>query len=175
MADFTTLPHRLDAKARTCRAVIETPRASGVKYDFNPDLQALELNALLPEGLTFPLDFGFVPSTRSEDGDPLDVLVLFDAPLAMDAVLDVRLIGVIEADQTEKGETNRNDRILAVGLQSRLYAALQKASDLDDAYLANLIAFWVQYNALRGKRFEVRRLAGPQAAVEAVRRTGQGR
>jgi inorganic pyrophosphatase len=171
MTDLTQLPHNLDPKARTCRAVIETPKASRVKYDFNPQLQAFELKALLPEGLSFPLDFGFIPATKAEDGDPLDVLVLFDAPLSVGTVLDVRLIGVIEADQTEDGHTNRNDRVLAVCAESRLYAHVDKASDLNDAYLGNLIAFWVQYNALRNKRFEVRQLAGPQAAVDAVRRT----
>jgi inorganic pyrophosphatase len=174
MADLTALPHRLDAEARTCRVVIETPKASRVKYDFNRGLQAFELNALLPEGLSFPLDFGFVPSTKAEDGDPLDVLVLFDAPVAVGAVLDVRLIGVIEANQTQEGKTNRNDRLMAVALQSRLHAHIHNAAELDDAYLANLTGFWVQYNALRNKHFEVRRLAGPEAAVAAVHRTDQG-
>lgn len=171
MTDLTRLPHALDPDARTCRAVIETPRGSRAKYDFNPKIMAFETKGLLPEGMSFPLDFGFVPSTTAEDGDPLDVLVLFDEPLQMGAVLEVRLIGVIEADQTETEGTARNDRLIAVATSSRLYADVAGVADLGQPYLENLKAFWVQYNALKNQAFDIRRVAGPDAAVRAVRRT----
>ena len=83
MTDLTRLPHGLDPDARTCRAVIETPMGSRAKYDFNPTIMAFEAKGLLPEGMSFPMDFGFVPSTHAEDGDPLDVLVLFDELVPM--------------------------------------------------------------------------------------------
>lgn len=165
------LPHRLDPETGVCRAVIETPRGRRSKYDFDPETGAFELAGLLPEGMAFPLDFGFIPSTRAEDGDPLDVLVLFDEPCAVGAVLSVRLIGVIEADQTEHGNTVRNDRLIAAACASRLYAPVREAADLGDDYLRHLQAFWTQYNALKDKRFDVRAVRGREAAVAAVRRT----
>jgi len=171
MTDLTRLPHALDPGAHTCRAVIETPKGSRAKYDFNPKIMAFDAKGLLPEGMSFPLDFGFVPSTRAEDGDPLDVLVLFDEPLAMGATITVRLIGVIEAEQTETEGTARNDRLIAVGTLSRLYADVREVADLGKPYLENLKAFWVQYNALKGQDFDIRRVAGPDAAVRAIRRT----
>lgn len=174
MSDLTRLPHALDADAHTCRAVVETPRGSRAKYDFNPQIMAFEAKGLLPEGMSFPMDFGFVPSTLAEDGDPLDVLVLFDEPVRMGAAIMVRLIGVIEADQTESGETVRNDRLIAVAVESRLYADVREVADLGKPYLDNLKAFWVQYNALKGQGFDIRRVAGPDAAVRAIRRTEVG-
>ena len=63
--------------------------------------------------MVFPYDFGCVPSTQSEDGDPLDVLVLNDEPLFPGCVVRCTLIGVIEAKQRDKGHTNRNDRLIA--------------------------------------------------------------
>lgn len=170
MTDLARLPHALDPEAHTCRAVIETPMGSRAKYDFNPEIMAFETKGLLPEGMSFPMDFGFVPSTLAEDGDPLDVLVLFDEPIAMGSTIMVRLIGVIEADQTEE-TTLRNDRLIAVATQSRLYSHVQTVADLGKPYVENLKAFWVHYNALKGQTFDIRRVAGPDAAVRAIVRT----
>jgi len=168
MADLTRLPHQLDRRSNSCRAVIETPKGRRSKYDFDPELSAFALKGLLPEGMSFPLDFGFVPSTLGEDGDPIDVLVLFEEPCAVGAVVEVRLVGLIEADQTEDGETVRNDRLISVAACSRQFAKIRTIGDLGREYLDQLEQFWIGYNALKGKRFAVRALRGPEAAAEAV-------
>ena len=80
MADLSTIPHQLDEKKGTCRAIIETPKGFRNKFDFDRDSNLFMLGGLLPEGMMFPFDFGFIPSTLGEDGDPLDILVLMDAP-----------------------------------------------------------------------------------------------
>ena len=80
MADLTSLPLQLDAKKRVCRAIIETPKGCRNKFDYDPDSGLFTLGGLLPEGMMFPFDFGFLPSTLGGDGDPLDILVLMDAP-----------------------------------------------------------------------------------------------
>ena len=80
MADLTSLPLQLDAKKHICRAIIETPKGNRNKFDYDPDSGQFMLGGLLPEGMMFPFDFGFLPSTLGEDGDPLDILVLMDAP-----------------------------------------------------------------------------------------------
>ncbi|QNA85422.1 inorganic diphosphatase [Sphingomonas sp. So64.6b] len=103
----------IEEGAHTCRAVIETPKGSRSRYTYEPEIEALVLSGLLPAGMSFPLDFGFVPSTLAEDGDPLDILVVGDDPSAPGCVVLVTLLGVIEAEQTEGGNTVRNDRLSA--------------------------------------------------------------
>jgi inorganic pyrophosphatase len=90
-------PDRLSSRGggRELRVVIETPKGSRNKYAFNPDLGVFELRKVLPAGMVFPYDFGFVPRTRAGDGDPLDVLVLMDEPAFPGCVLGCRLVGVI--------------------------------------------------------------------------------
>jgi len=80
MADLTTLPYQLDVKKGNCRAIIQTPKGCCNKFDYDPEAKLFMLGGLLPEGMMFPFDFGFIPSTLGEDGDPLDILVLMDAP-----------------------------------------------------------------------------------------------
>jgi len=169
MADLSKLPHQLDAQAATCRAVIETPKGRRSKYSYDPETQAFALKRLLPDGMSFPLDFGFIPSTKAEDGDPLDVLVLNDEPAAVGVLVEVRLLGVIEAEQTQDGKTIRNDRVLAVAQASFLFAKVKTVEDLGEALMRNLTQFWVNYDALRGVEFKVLAVKDADRAVELIR------
>src|ERR1700686_915727 len=78
------------------QVVIETPKGCRNKYAFDPKLRSFKLSRVLPDGMVFPYDFGFVPSTLAEDGDPIDVLLLMDAPAFPGCVVDSRLIGGME-------------------------------------------------------------------------------
>jgi len=173
MSNLVNLPHQLDAKAAACRVIIETPKGRRSKFDYDRKLKAFRLKSLLPEGMSFPLDFGFIPSTLCEDGDPLDVMVLADEPSCVGAVLDVRLIGVIEAQEEEQGRTERNDRLLAVASVSRLYEAVRSPEQLPRDFIANLIDFWVQKDRLEDKTFTPLGVKDAKAAVEIVRRASQ--
>src|SRR5437868_13373634 len=115
LKQFSQLPARVTV-------VIETPKGSRNKLKFDPATRKFKLSKVMPEGMMFPYDFGFVPSTKAEDGDPLDVLVLTDAPLFPGCLVECTLIGAIEAEQKEEGETERNDRLIAVATQSLLYS-----------------------------------------------------
>src|SRR3954468_8353415 len=96
------------------RAVIETPKGSRNKFDYDPKEKVFSLAKVLPQGLVFPYDFGFIPQTKGEDGDPLDVLVLLSEPVPAGCVVDCRLIGAILATQRENhGKPIRNDRFIA--------------------------------------------------------------
>src|SRR4030088_2218646 len=114
MANLAAAPNKWDAKKRECKVIIETPKGRRNKFDYDTEFQMFALGGLLPEGLAFPFDFGFLPSTLGEDGDPLDVIVLMDEPAHVGCLVDVRLVGVIEAEQMEDGETTRNDRLVGV-------------------------------------------------------------
>jgi inorganic pyrophosphatase len=101
--------------------VIETPKGSRNKYNYDPDCDCLQLSTVLPEGMVFPHDFGFIPSTLGDDGDPLDILILMEASVVPGCVVRTRVIGGIEARQKEKGERwTKNDRLIAVARTHRL-------------------------------------------------------
>ena len=103
---------------KTIQVVIETPKGSRNKYAFDPKqrvFERLSLRRILPAGMTFPYDFGFIPSTEADDGDPVDVLVLMDEPAFPDCLLKCRVIGVIQGEQGTKKSKERNDRVVAIG------------------------------------------------------------
>ena len=81
------------SKPLAISVTIETPRGSRNKIEYEPAKKMYSLSKILPEGMVFPYDFGFVPGTKAEDGDPLDVLVLTDEPLFPGCLVDSRLIG----------------------------------------------------------------------------------
>lgn len=153
------------------RAVIETPQGSRHKLKFDPKEQAFAVACTLPAGMSFPFDFGFFPRTRAEDGDPLDVLVLMDGPASPGCLVSVRMLGVIEADQTERdGRSERNDRLVALGEGSTERGDLRSLKDMDPALIKQLETFFVTYNQLFGKSFRIRAVRGPRTAERLIRR-----
>jgi inorganic pyrophosphatase len=169
--DLTQIPNELDEGAGTVLAVIETPRGGRTKYAYEPAFRAFRVKHLLAEGLAYPLDFGFIPGTGAQDGDPLDVMVLADEPLATGAVTPVRLVGLIAGEQTEKGETIRNDRVLAVAANSLRYAQVTAPDDLGEAFLKGLTGFWETDNARRGRTYKVLEVGKAAEAVRRIART----
>src|ERR1700688_1667021 len=151
MANLSAFPNRLNRKKGECCAIIETPKNRRNKFDYDPESNLFKLGGLLPEGMMFPFDFGFIPSTLGGDGDPLDVRVLRDEPAHVGCLVDVRIIGVIEAKQIEDGETERNDRLLAVAIHSYQHEDVSTIADLSSVILDQLEQFFVSYNKLRGK------------------------
>jgi inorganic pyrophosphatase len=126
---------------------------------------------VLPEGQYFPYDFGFVPSTLSEDGDPLDILILLDAPAPVGCVLTARLIGVIEAEQHEKVQGKiRNDRLLAVATHAHTHQHGRTLNDLRPKLVDEIEAFFIDYNRAKGKKFKPLKRAGPKPAAKLVKR-----
>lgn len=169
--DLSRLPHELDKENRQCRAVVETPKGRRNKFDYDPDLEAFTLGGLLAEGLSFPYDFGFVPSTLGEDGDPIDVMILMDEPAHVGCVLRVRLIGVIEAEQTEEdGKKVVNDRLIGVSVHSYNHENSHSISEISRSVIDQVGDFFVTYNKSRGKRFKVTGIHGPAKAMKLVER-----
>lgn len=150
-------------------AVIETPKGSHNKYDYDEEFGYFKLGGVLPLGASFPFDFGFVPSTRGEDGDPIDVLVLMDEAAFAGCVVPARLIGVIEANQTERdGRTMRNDRLIAVASNSRLQSDVHSLRDLNPRVVGEIEHFFVSYNNIKGKTFEPLHRRGPKQALQLI-------
>jgi inorganic pyrophosphatase len=147
------------------RVVIETPKGSRNKYKFDDKVRTFILNGVLPEGMSFPYDFGFLPATRADDGDPIDVLLIMDEPAFCGCVVAARLIGVIEAEQTETdGSAERNDRLVAISTKCRNHAQIKSLKDLDSNRLDEIEQFFVSYNRVRGKQFKILHVGGPSKA-----------
>jgi inorganic pyrophosphatase len=159
-----------DAKSKDLRIVIETPKGSRNKYSYDPECDCLQLSTVLPEGMVFPYDFGFIPSTLGEDGDPLDILVLMEAPVVPGCVIRARLVGAIEAKQKEKDKGwTKNDRMVAVATHAQTYQKARTFSDLRPHLVGEIIEFFVGYNKLRNRKFKAGRVVGPRKAEELVK------
>lgn len=152
-------------------AVIETPGGSRNKFKYDEKIGFYSLSGVLPEGMVFPHAFGFVPSTQAADGDPEDVLILMDEPTFTGCVVPTRLIGVMEADQTEDGKTERNDRLIAVAAHSRDYLDVKSLDDLSSNMLKEIEQFFVNYNKEKGKKFKVLRMRGPGQALKMLKKS----
>jgi inorganic pyrophosphatase len=169
MADLSKLSPQCDPKKCTCRVIIETPKGCRNKFDYDPDSGLFMLAGLLPEGMMFPFDFGFIPSTLGGDGDPLDILVLMDAPAHVGCLIEVRIIGIVEAEQTEDGETERNDRLLGVAIHSYDHEDVESIKDVSKTLLDQLEEFFISYNKQRGKKFKVTGTGGPKKAIDFLK------
>jgi inorganic pyrophosphatase len=151
------------------RVVIETPKGSRNKFAFDPDEHIFQLKRVLPSGMEFPYDFGFVPSTRADDGDPIDVLVLMDEPAFPGCVLSCRPIGVIEGEQGEGKKTKRNDRVVAVQRDAHDWADIRTINDLGKQFRHELEEFFVNYHKLAGEEYRVLGIKGPDVARKIVK------
>ena len=164
---LSRLPALADGSTDT-HVIIDTPKGSRNKYKFDDEHGIFKLSGVLPAGAVFPFDFGFVPSTMGGDGDPLDVLVLMDEPAFAGCVIEARLIGVIEAEQTEDGETARNDRLIAVAATARNHQDVFSLDQLSENLLKEIEHFFVSYNEIKGKRFRPLGRYGPERAAELI-------
>jgi inorganic pyrophosphatase len=161
-----------DAESGDLNVIIETPKGSRNKYTLEKDLGVFKLGGVLTAGHSFPYDFGFIPNTVGGDGDPLDVLVLMDEAAFAGCLIRARLIGVIEAEQTERdGETTRNDRLIAVSTESHTHSDIKSINDLNATYIDEIEHFFISYNDARGKTF---RPIGRFAAARAKQLVASG-
>jgi|SRR5687767_8226085 len=157
-----------DEKTGDLNVVIETPKGSRNKFDYDRELGLFRLGGVLPAGAVFPFDFGFVPSTMGGDGDPLDVLVLMDEAAFTGCLVAARLIGVIEAEQTEDGKTTRNDRLIAVAVKSRDHADVTSLDQFNENLVNEIEHFFVSYNTAKGKEFKPLGQFGADRAARVV-------
>ncbi len=148
--------------------IIDTPKGSRNKFAYDAQYGLFKLDGVLPAGAVFPFDFGYVPATRGGDGDPLDVLVLMDEPTFVGCLVLARMIGVIEADQTEAGMTTRNDRLIAVAATSRNHRDVQSLDQLSANLVREIEHFFVSYNMVKGKQFTPRGQFGADRAKQVV-------
>lgn len=138
----------------TVDVVIETPKGSKYKYKFDPKTNKFKVHKLLPSGLAFPYDFGFIPGTKGDDGDPLDVMIFGEDSFLPASVVECEIIGAIKAKQISEEEAIRNDRIIAV---PRLTVEKNEELTLQDFSkhkIKEIENFFVYYNKMEQKEFK---------------------
>jgi inorganic pyrophosphatase len=161
------------SKTGELHVIIDTPKGSRNKYKYDIGHNLFTLGGVLPAGAVFPFDFGYIPSTQGGDGDPLDVLVLMDEPAFVGCLVPARLLGVIQAEQTEDGKTTRNDRLIAVAANARDHGDLQSLDQLNDNLLQEIEHFFISYNSAKGKAFVPKGRFGPDKGKHVIEEGAQ--
>jgi inorganic pyrophosphatase len=150
-------------------AIIETPRDTRQKYAFEPKYGTFRLTTLLPDGLAWPYDYGFIPQTLADDGDPLDILNMTEVPSFTGCLVECRILGIVKL----KKDGVRNDRVIAA--PSRLKGVSQPTDTWDDeddipaATVEGIIRFLVEYSAEQGHDIVCKGLKSKTVALEAIK------
>jgi inorganic pyrophosphatase len=149
-------------------AIIETPRGIRHKYAFEPKYGTFVIKQVLPDGLTWPYDYGFIPQTLAADGDPLDILNLTEIATFTGCLVECRILGIVRI----KKDGVRNDRVLAAPLPHKGVA--QPTDDWNDAddipaeTVDSIIRFLIEYSAEQGHDVVCKGLKSRKVALEAV-------
>lgn len=173
LADPTKLSP-LDKKDKLLQVIVETPAKSRNKFSFDPDQEVFALKKVLPAGMVFPYDFGFLPRTKGGDGDPVDVLLLMDEPAYPGVAVKARLIGVIEGEQIDGKKKIRNDRLIAVSDATHEYANVRNVDDLPKRWIKELETFFVNYHDLEGKKYRLLGCKGPAVGMLLIQQGRRG-
>jgi len=169
LADPTKLKP-IDKRDGLLQVIVETPKGSRNKFAFDPEQEIFALKKVLPAGMVFPYDFGFLPKTIAPDGDPIDVLLLMDEPAFPGIAVRARLIGIIEGEQMDGKKRIRNDRLVAVAEANHMYANIRKLKDLPDKFLHELQDFFVNYHNLEGKKYKLLGCREAEAAMRLIKK-----
>jgi len=148
--------------------IIETPKGSTEKYDYDKEHHLFKLKKILPSGMNFPYDFGFIPNTTGEDGDPLDVIVISEYKSFPGCLMDCRIVGAMTAKQSSKKGTIRNDRYFAVSVLSSIFSHIKTMDDIPQNKLKELQQFFVNYNEEEGKEFKLLKILKPKEALALI-------
>ena len=152
------------------QVIVETPKGSRNKYAYDPEQKIFALSRVLPAGMAFPLDFGFLPRTLAPDGDPLDVLLIMEEHAYPGIAVQARLIGILEGEQTEEdGTKTRNDRLLAVAQHSQDYSGIAGLEHVPKILLTQIEEFFANYHRLQKRQYRPLGWKGVDAAARSVK------
>ena len=147
--------------------VVEIPMNSYVKYEVDKETGAVFVDRILYTAMIYPFNYGFIPSTLEEDGDPVDVLVLSHEPVFPGTVIPARPIGLLEMED-EEGPDSKVIAVPTVKIDPR-WANINSINDLPKAYLDKIRHFFEHYKELEpGKWVKVREWKGPEEAKKRI-------
>jgi inorganic pyrophosphatase len=173
MSNLVKLPtfvedYRTVAGERAVRCVVESPMGSPSKFKYDPETKTFLLGRSLFKGLTYPFDWGFIPSTLADDGDPLDVMIVHDTPSFPGIVVPAQIIGVLEVEQHEGKQAERNDRLFAVPVKSHREDDLCHVDQLTKRMRKELERFFSATAALEDKELSFLGWKGPKQALALI-------
>lgn len=145
-------------------ALIEIPRGSKNKYEWNEDLGGVALSRVLYQSVAYPAEYGFIPGTIAADGDALDVVVLIDQPTFPGCLMRVRPIGILRLAQ----EGEQDDKVLCVPVEDPLYGDTHDIEDIPAHRLLEIKHFFATYTELEGREVEVGNWENAAAAFKAI-------
>jgi inorganic pyrophosphatase len=159
-----------DKKKNIIHVIIETPYKSRNKFTYDEDSGLFKLSKVIPAGLAFPCDMGFIPHTKGEDGDPLDALILMDELTYPGCFIECRIIGIIKAEQSQKKQKKiRNDRFITVPAEMKEYDHLKTIEDLSKQKVIDLVDFFINYNKKENKEFKLLAIGGAEEAYKILK------
>ncbi len=156
-------------KGSTVKVIVETPKGSTEKYDYDPESGFFKMNKVLPAGMAFPYDFGFITHTKGEDGDPLDIVIISEFKTFPGCLMECKVIGAIKATQTERNRIKvRNDRFIGIPEKSQVFASVNSWQDIERRVILDIQDFFVHYNALAGKIFKPLGMMSVSASMKTI-------
>jgi inorganic pyrophosphatase len=150
------------------RCIVEAPRGARAKFKYDPEAKLFALSKALVAGLSYPYDWGFIPSTLGEDGDPVDVMLLHDITTYPGTLICATLVGVLLVDNLENGQKIPNPRLFAVPLGANREHDLDDVRQLSKRTRKELERFFQQTAALEAKEVEIIAWEGPKVAREIL-------
>ena len=153
----------------TIEVIVETTKGSPFKYKYDTKTKRFEVHKALPVGLAFPFDFGFIPGTKGEDGDPLDALIFSEFSFLQGSMVKCNVIGSMKAEQTDGKETIRNDRIFVTPGLTGFYPVYESMKDIQKEKLKEIEGFFIYYNSMQDKIFKPLGIADAKATMKMIR------
>jgi inorganic pyrophosphatase len=157
-----------DKESGAVNIIVESPKNGRIKFKYNEKYNLFEFDKSLPYGFVFPFEFGFIPSTLAEDGDPLDILLLAEEPTFTGCLILGKAIGVLQGQQTDGKKSNRNDRIVAIPVSANSQEPMMPTRTPDKKRIDEITKFFVSYNEIQGKKFKPLGFGSPQKAMELI-------
>lgn len=161
-------PYAADDK-NTIQAIVETPRNQRQKYAFDPKTGAFRQSMLLPEGLQWPYDYGFIPQTLADDGDPLDLLFLGEEPTFTGCLIAARVLGIVKL----KKNGTENDRVLGCPILQKGITqksdAFGDVNDIPKDTMTSLCRYLVEYSQAEGNKLEFLGTQSRKKALKAIK------
>ncbi|MGB9937867.1 MAG: inorganic diphosphatase [Methanobacterium sp.] len=145
-------------------AVIEIPKGSRNKYEYDKDMEAFALDRVLYSPFYYPAEYGIIPQTLWDDGDPMDIIVLMDQPTFPGCVIEARPVGIMRMIDGEDSD----DKILSVPVNDPKCNHIKNIDDIPEATLNEIIHFFQEYKTLEGKKTNVMGWEGAEEAFKAL-------
>lgn len=150
-------------------AIIEIAKETHNKYEYDEELDIIKLDRVLHSPMHYPVDYGFIPETRSKDGDHLDVMVITNSPVFTGCLIEVRPVGVLIMSD----ESGDDEKILAVPLKNPNYDHIKNLKDVEPHFLKELVHFFTEYKRLEDKDVNVKGWLNRTEAFKIIRESAK--